>query len=171
MSFLNKFFTYWYNAYLHRDDDMPQDTDEGQDDPTVDQNAGLPNPDALLPWDDLLDSPNNHHNVRALCDLEGLTFAQKEVLTACVKIESDFRTQITHPNFYFDSTGVKHLGSTDYGICQWNSHYHGSEITPDQALNNPEMAVRLMCKYWLAGRMSQWVSYSSGAYKQWLNKV
>lgn len=121
-------------------------------------------PDALLDWSTIVGA---HHNVRALCDLEGLTYEQKEVLTACVYVESGFNINAIHKNT--NSAGV--VFSIDSGICQWNNVYHASEITPDQALHDPEMAVRLMCKYWLEGKMSQWVSYSSGEYKQYLGKV
>lgn len=130
------------------------------------------NPDLLLPWEfGVLGSTNNIHNVRALCDLCGLTWDDKESLTACVKIESDFDTAATHKNYVISAEGIKVLASTDNGICQWNDVYHGSEITPEQALNDPEMAIRLMCKYFAAGKQNQWVSYSSGAYKEWLGKV
>jgi len=126
------------------------------------------NPDTLLP--DWSIPAAAHHNVRVLCDLEGLTYQQKEVLTACVMVESGFKIDAMHQNYVIEN-GERVLGSTDYGICQWNDKFHGAEITPDQALHNPEMAVRLMCKYWLAGKMNQWCSYASGAYKQYLGKV
>jgi len=125
------------------------------------------NPDTLLPWGPI---PNNHRNVRVLCDLTGLSYDDKEDLTACVMVESGFNLNAINHNYIFEN-GIRVLGSTDYGICQWNDKYHGSEIAPDQALHNPEMAVRLMCKYWLAGKKGQWCSYSSGAYKQYLGKV
>lgn len=125
----------------------------------------------MLPWEfNVIGSENNRHNVRVLCDLEGLTYQQKEVLTACVKVESDFDTGAVHRN-YIIRDGKRILASTDSGICQWNDYYHGTEITPEQALNDPEFAVRLMCRYWLANRESEWVSYSSGAYKKYLGKV
>lgn len=108
------------------------------------------------------------HNVRALCDLEGLTLAQKNVLTACVAVESGFDIHAINKNIAIHSDGTKYVASTDYGICQWNNYYHGDEITPDQALHNPEMAVRLMCKYWRQGLQRQWVSYTSGLYKHYL---
>lgn len=127
------------------------------------------NPDALLPdWSIPVAA---HHNVRAICDLEGLTYQQKEVLTACVMVESGFDINAINYNYAHHADGTKYLASTDFGICQWNDFYHGKEITPDQALHNPEMAVRLMCKYWLHGLQIQWVSYSSGAYKKYLGKV
>lgn len=137
------------------------------------------NPDTLLPWEfNVVGSENNRHNVRVLCDLEALSFDLKEDLVACVKVESDFDTGAIHKNFAIkevtvdgQTTKVKYLSSTDRGLCQWNDHYHGTEITPDQAFNDPEFAVRLMCRYFLAGRQSEWVSFSSGEYLQWKGKV
>ena len=135
--------------------------------------APAPNPDTLLPWNmaDVDGDSNNHHNVRVLCDLEGLAYDTKEILTACVRVESNFNTQAIHKNYAYTSAGVRYLASTDHGICQWNDWYHGKEITPEQATDDPEMAVRLMCQYFKNGQESQWISFSSGAYKQFLGKV
>lgn len=108
-----------------------------------------------------------HHNVRVICDQEGLTWEQKQTLTACVMVESGFHIDAVQYNKGLDGKVL----STDYGICQWNDYYHGKEITPDEALHNPDKAVRLMCRYWKKGLMSQWVSYSTGMYKKWLGKV
>ena len=54
-----------------------------------------PNPDVLLPWDT---HGNIRHNVRALCDLEGLTFAQKNELCATVACESNFDLNAKNEN-------------------------------------------------------------------------
>lgn len=136
--------------------------------PTPDISA-TNNPDALgTNWENIVIA---HHNVRALCDLEGLSYDQKESLTATVCGESEFKIHAKRQNFAFHADGTRYLASTDNGICQWNDFYHGKEITPDEAENNPEKAVRLMCKYWKLGRMNQWVAYSSGRYKQFLGKV
>ncbi len=129
------------------------------------QSTAPTNPDALLPdWSII---PAAHHNVRALCDLEGLSYDQKETLAACVMIESGFHIDAIHRN----TNAAGKVFSTDYGICQWNDVYHGSEITPDEALHNPEKAVRLMCRYFKAGKQGQWVSFSSGAYLKFKGRV
>jgi hypothetical protein len=120
------------------------------------------------PWSDPVVA---HHNVRVICDQELLTYDQKEILTACVFQESAFHINAVNHNTVIEADGTRRITSTDNGICQWNDYFHGKEITPDEALHNPEKAIRLMCAYWKAGRMKQWVSYSSGAYKKWLGKV
>lgn len=114
---------------------------------------------------------NAHHNVRALCDLEGLTWVQKQTLTACVMVESGFNIHAVNHNLAHHPDGTRYVASTDNGICQWNDFYHGKEITPDEALHNPEKAVRLMCKYWKQGLQKQWVSYSAGLYLKYLDRV
>lgn len=117
-------------------------------------------------WTDL---DINKHNVRVICDEEGLTFEQKETLCATVHGESGFDTTVTNKNYAFSKlTGKKYLASTDYGICQWNDYWHGKEITPYEAIHDPEKAIRLMCAYWKRGQMNQWVAYSSGRYKHFL---
>lgn len=100
----------------------------------------------------------------------GLSYKDKLELAACVMQESQFDINAIHPNYVFEN-GQRVLASTDYGLCQWNDKYHGKEITPDQSLHNPEMAVRLMCKYWLADEKSQWCSFSSGAYLKYYGKI
>jgi hypothetical protein len=119
----------------------------------------MPNPDALLPWT----TPENcRHNVRALADLEGLTQAEKNVMSMVIHCESGYFIHAKHPNLF----NRKQM-SCDYGICQWNDKYHGGEITPDEAMNDPEKAVRLMCQYMKKGLIKQWVCYSSGMYKRY----
>lgn len=132
------------------------------------------NPDILgTDWSDPLVA---QHNVRVLCDLEGLAYSQKEILTACVKIESDFKILAEHINYAFTATGVRYIASTDFGIVQVNDYWHigSGKDFPSSAyvLANPELCVRWMCVYYKThGNLNAWVSYTSGAYKQWLGKV
>lgn len=124
-----------------------------------------------------------HHNVRAICDLEGISGFQlvdghprlkKDILTACVYQESNFRVDAMHKNTN---------GTTDWGICQYNDgkSKNGTPfwIGPGAALEsvhevltNPEKCLRVMCRYYKAtGHLNPWVSYNSGAYKKYLGKV
>lgn len=131
-----------------------------------------PSIDTLLPWNTTSSlSHENWHNVRVLCDLEGLSHAQKDELCATVWGESEFNTHATCINYGHHQDGTKYVASTDHGICQWNDYYHASEITPEQAIDDPEKAIRLMCQYFKAGRQSQWVAYSSNRYKQFLGRT
>lgn len=128
--------------------------------------------DTLLPWNTTKSlSHENWHNVRVLCDLEGLSPELKEELCATVWGESEFNVNAHNYNYAFNSAGAKYLSSTDFGICQWNDWFHGKEISPTDAIGNPEKAVRLMCQYFLEGRQDQWCAHSSGRYKQFLGKT
>ncbi len=128
-----------------------------------------PDPDALLSWDTI---EGAHHNVRAVCDLEGLSWNEKQILTACVKVESAFNINARHINH----DGKGNILSTDFGIVQINDYYHiGSEKdfpSIEYVLDNPEACVRWMCHYYKThGNLNAWVSYSAGLYKQYLGRV
>lgn len=118
-----------------------------------------------LIWDT---KTNIKHSVRVICDDEGLTVDQKNTLCATVQAESQFNLKAINYNYAFKKNGTKYLSSTDFGLCQWNDYWHGKEITPDEAVNNPEKSVRLMCTYWKKGQMKQWCAYSSGAFRKYL---
>lgn len=103
------------------------------------------------------------HSVRVICDEEGLTLEQKNTLCATIGAESGWKIDAVNQN------KVKgKVVSTDYGLCQWNDFYHGKEITPDEALHDPEKAVRLMCACWKRGQRDLWIGYKSGNYKNYL---
>jgi hypothetical protein len=102
--------------------------------------------------------------VRVVCDEEGLTLDQKNTMCATIGAESGWHTDAINYNRNKDGS----LASTDYGICQWNDYYHGKEISPDDALHDPEKAVRLMCAYWKRGQRTLWMGYTSGNYKKYL---
>ena len=147
------------------------------------------NPDTMLTWD--MVNPLTHanwHNVRVICDLLGLDKIQskyglytlKEELCATVWGESDFLAHAIRHNYAFhtvtdptthEQSQERYIASTDNGICQWNDFYHGKEITPDEAQNDPEKAVRLMAQYFLAGRQNQWVAHLNGSYKAHIGKT
>jgi len=155
--------------------------------------APQPNPDALQsPWSDPVIA---HHNVRALCDLEGITgteqingthWLKKDILTACVYQESQFRINAKHENTVMEDTGekdanakpilVRKVASTDWGIVQINDYWHigpGKDFpSVDYVLSNSELDVRYMCRYYKEhGHLNAWCSYSTGAFKQHLGKV
>ncbi len=136
---------------------VPQDDPVAVPAPNVQPEPVL-EPTALL-WDT---AENARHSLRVICDQEGLTVDQKNLMSQVVHCESGYYIHATHPNLYNDKQV-----SCDYGICQWNDKYHGAEITPDEAMNNPEKAIRLMCHYVKSGRITQWVCFSAGLYKKY----
>lgn len=111
----------------------------------------------------LWDNPTNvRHSVRVICDEEGLTIGEKNVICACIHQESQFDTKAKNKN---------KDGSWDLGLCQYNSYWYVEKaklITEDQAMNDPEFCVRLMIKRYRQGFLRDWVSYKSGAYKKYL---
>ena len=102
---------------------------------------------------------NCRHSIRVICDEEGLTVQQKNDLSATLHCESNWNPKCVHPNIVNDK-----VMSTDYGICQWNDYYHGKEISPKDAVNDPEKAVRLMCQYVKRGQLNLWVCYKTGMF-------
>ena len=103
------------------------------------------------------------HSVRLIADEIGLTLDQKNLLCQVIACESGFNIHAINENK--DTNG--NITSTDNGICQWNSFFHGKEISPDQAMNDPEKAVRLMCNYVKQGLLRQCVCFSSKKYKKY----
>lgn len=121
------------------------------------------------------------HSVRVICDELGFSLKDKNEMTATIGVESAGCWMSYYPADYhifaLRGTPIKRenisngkVWSTDWGICQWNDYYHGKEMPPDTALNDPEAAVRLMAHYWAMGEVYRawWVAYKTGAYKQYL---
>ncbi len=134
--------------------------------PTPDNSPTAPQEPPLAQKYDWSTPEEARHSLRVICDEEGLTIAQKNLMSQVVHCESGYLTNATHPNL--DAKGQ--LASTDFGICQWNDWWHWikkREISPTEAMHNPEKAVRLMCQYVKAGQIKQWVCYSSGLYKKY----
>lgn len=130
------------------------------------------NPDVMLPWENKVGSANNRHNVRVLCDLAGLDFHSKNIITACIEQESDFYPLAKGP--------TNQNGTHDWGICQFNDgtirHIplwigQGAAFgNVQEVLNNPEKCVNLMIIEFKAGHINWWSSYSTGAYLKYMPK-
>lgn len=117
-------------------------------------------PETLL-WD----TPKRaYHSTRVTCDNMGLTFSEKETISACIFQESRFNNNAVGKN----------AKSTDWGIVQVNDFYHigpGKTFpSVEYVLEHPEAMVRWMIAMYHAGQLRQWVSYSSKAYLRWLEK-
>lgn len=126
-------------------------------------------------WDTV---EKSRHNVRAICDQEGLTLKQKNDLCATVGAESGWQSYylsgpkkgkpVTKENLAPNGR----VWSTDYGIAQINSHYHigpGNTFPSAQyVLDNPEACIRWMCNEWKAGNAKWWIAYKNGSYRKFL---
>lgn len=107
---------------------------------------------------------------RVMCDEMGLTFAQKEIVCACIYQESQFDNKAVCLNR--DRSG--RVWSKDLGLVQVNNYFHcgkGKHFPSEQyVLDNPGEAVKWMIETMKkTGRLQPWVSYTSGAYRQWLS--
>lgn len=105
------------------------------------------------------------HSVRVICDEEKLDYETKNILTACLEVESGLNNKVS-PCENKDKQG--RVWSRDWGICQINDWFHIGEKkdfpSVEYVLANPEKCVRWMAKLFKAGQMSLWSSYVSGAY-------
>lgn len=116
----------------------------------------------------LWDTPKHiYHAVRVTCDLNDLSVAEKNLLCECLYQESRFNNAAINHNR--NSAGA--VLSTDYGLCQINDYYHigtGKDF-PNVAfvIDNPDKVFEWMIGMYKHGMLKQWVSYSSGEYKQW----
>lgn len=121
------------------------------------------NVDTLVAW---TGQENCRHNVRVLCDLEGLNEQQKDDLSSTVHCESNYYPACIHANLFNGK-----VSSTDYGIAQINDFWHIGEgkdfPSSEYVLQNPEQVIRWMCKQWLAGNGRAWVCYLKGLNKNY----
>lgn len=110
---------------------------------------------------------NARHSVRVICDEMGLSLYEKNLITACIQQESNFNNNAIGRNVR-DGTVV----STDWGICQINDFYHVGPgkrwASVQQILDNPDKAVRWMIQMFKQGKLTMWVSFTSGAYKKFM---
>ena len=131
-------------------------------------------PTKLVSWDTVAGA---RHNVRVICDQEGLTIDQKNNLCATVGAESGWQSYyLTGPNkgqpVKQENVSKGRVWSTDWGIIQINDWYHigkGKEFpSVPYVLNNPEACIRWMARMWKAGHANWWMGYTSGNYKKYL---
>ena len=78
-----------------------------------------------------------------------------ETLVAVIKCESGMNPKAVNRNTN---------GTTDYGLCQFNDYWYRDKISPQTALNHPEIAVNVMCQAWVNGRAKDWICYRNGGY-------
>jgi hypothetical protein len=121
-------------------------------------------PTALL-WDT---DKHSWHSVRVLCDNEGLSVEEKNLICACIYQESRFRNTAVGRNK--DKNG--NILSTDWGIVQINDYWNIGIGKPfpsvEYVVNHPEECVLWMIRCYKNKQLYLWTSYKSGAYKKWL---
>ncbi len=128
------------------------------------------NPTMIYPeWDHPVVA---RHNVRVLCDKAGLDLHDKNVITACIQVESGFNPKI--------EGRMNENGTHDWGICQFNDgKLRGVPLwigpgaafaSVEEVLSNPEKCVRLMIAECKAGHWGWWMSFSTGAYLEFMPK-
>jgi len=104
------------------------------------------------------------HSFRVICDEVGLSVNEKNMLAKVLNCESGFNVKAVHKNNDARKT-------IDYGIAQFNDYWYKNLITPDEALNDPEKAVRLFISEYRSGRLKNWVCYKSKKYLNFQSKV
>ena len=103
------------------------------------------------------------HSVRVICDEEGLTLQEKNLICAVIDCESGFDVKAKYKNID---------GTYDIGICQYNTYWYigvGKPIASvEEALNNPEKCVRIMIHQYKNGQLRDWICYRTGKYRKFL---
>ena len=132
-------------------------------------NAPEAKPEPKYKWDT---PAKARHSVRVICDEEGLSVDDKNILCAVVGAESGWDNSKINRNTN---------GSTDWGLCQFNDGPPG--VSPDKkwwigtgrdfanvsdVVNNPERAVRVMIREMKKGRISDWTAYKNKSYLNFL---
>lgn len=149
--------------------------------PPVPQPLQEPQKPSVEPKYDWSTPEKARHSVRVICDEEGLTLAQKNLISRVIRAESGFNNDAKFLNK--DKSG--RLLSTDWGICQINDYWHigamlgamlGMEFgrsaigagktfpSVQYVLDNPDKVVRWMISQYRKGNLRWWVAYSSGKY-------
>jgi len=108
------------------------------------------------------------HSVRVIGDEEGLKWAEKDLICACIQQESNFDNTAVCNNK--NKKGI--VTSSDWGIVQCNDYWwigKGKQFpSVEYVVGHPDEMVRWMIKMYKKGNLKYWVSYSSGAYKKYL---
>lgn len=154
----------------------PETTVSHPDEPAVVIPAPAPSQPVITPSQSPMDfsTPKAaYHSVRVICDemglpliknvtVNGVTHYPKDIICACIWQESRFSNKAVGRNAH----------SVDWGIVQINDRIWAGPGEPfssaQDIVDHPEKAVRFMVHMYQKGKLSLWVSYSSGVYKQWL---
>lgn len=140
-------------------------------DPRAPEPPPAPPPPPAFSWET---QKGAYKLTRIMCDEEGLSYADKNIICACIYQESRFMNR--YPN---GKPVVNHniidgkVSSTDYGIVQVNDYYHigkGKTFPSlDYVMDNPDKMVRWMIQCQQKGQLWLWSSFKFGHYQKWLS--
>ena len=103
---------------------------------------------------------------RMICDEEGMTVEQKNLMCQVIHCESGFNPQCVHPNLVDGK-----VSSVDYSTFQINSYWHigkGKDFpSVEYVMTHQEEVARWMCKMVKAGKLNLWVCFSGGFFKNY----
>jgi hypothetical protein len=112
----------------------------------------------------LWDTPAHiRRNIRVMCDNAGLSTGMKNIICACIKVESNWNPR---------AVGTKNRnGSQDFGLVQMNNALwigEGNVFTSIEDAFNPQKSAQFMIDQAKKGHIRWWMSYTTGAYKKYL---
>jgi len=120
---------------------------------------------SLIPlMQDLLKRKQNEQMVKRVCQEEGLNVEQTMEICATVYAESGFDDKAVNKNLN---------GTTDWGLCQFNDYWMWKKekvINPQDALNNPKLAIETMISLYQKRRITNWNGYKSKAYYKYIER-
>ncbi len=114
------------------------------------------------------------HSCRIIMDEYHLTWTAKALLCACIEQESNFNPRA--------EGAVNSNGTKDWGLGQYNDGKNpktgqaywigpGADFSSvGEVLDNPEKNVRVMIREYQLGHLDRWSSFTTGAYKKYLDK-
>ena len=106
---------------------------------------------------------------KRVCEEEGLPDWMKRELLGTIAGESKYNVFCINRNR--DARG--NVSTTDFGISQLNDFFYlrAHNMTGDEALNNPEKCVRIMCQAFKAGRAKDWIAWRNHNWEKHLVNV
>jgi hypothetical protein len=120
------------------------------------------------PTDPLKDPLTARHAIRVLCDENGLSVSDKNIICAVIQAESGFKNTAKNENK--DASG--RVTSTDYGLVQCNDYFHIGQgktfPSVSYVLENPKKMVEWMIRQYKKGNIGWWSAYKNGSFKKYL---
>ncbi len=112
------------------------------------------------------------HSCRMIMDEENISWADKDLLCACIMQESEFNPRAIGR--------VNSNGTQDWGLAQFNNGKNKQGVPywigegaafkdVDEVLSNPEKNVRILIREFKNGNLKYWSSYSTKAYLKWMS--